>query len=244
MDPVILVLEDVTIRYADRLAVDRVSLEIRRGEILGLLGPNGSGKSSTLAAIAGELQPASGRVRLLGLDPFRQPLDHRRRLGFVPQELAVYEEMSAEDNLLFFGRLYGLRRENLRRRVDEVLRFVGLSAWKGALVATYSGGMKRRLNLACALLHEPALLLLDEPTVGLDIESRDAIFASLRTLRERGCAMIFTTHNLDETEVLCDRIAFMKQGKLVAVDRVERIVQPGLKVEQAYLHWTGGRRAA
>lgn len=244
MNDIVLALDNVTLDYGSEPVVESLTLHVRRGEILGLLGPNGSGKSSTLAAIVGELCPTSGHIRLLGLDPIDDSLEHRRRLGFVPQELAVFDEMTAADNLRFFGRLYGLHGSALQRKVSKTLDFVQLSEHADRLVSTFSGGMQRRVNLGCALLHEPRLLLLDEPTVGLDIRSRDAIFASLLSLRERGCAMIYTTHHLEEAERLCDRIAILHGGRLQAHDDLATIVRPGKNMEDAYRHWTSGKRAA
>src|SRR5262245_37496223 len=216
-DTVVLALQDVTIAYGDFVAVDALSLEVRRGEVFGLLGPNGCGKSSTLAAVVGAVTHAAGEIRVCGLTERAAPLDYRRRLGLVPQELALYEELSAAENLRFFGRLYGLGGADLNRRVEEALDFVRLREHARRSARALSGGMQRRLNLACALLHEPDLLLLDEPTVGLDVQSRDAIFASLRALRGRGTALIFTTHHLHEAELLCDRLAIMDRGQLLAL---------------------------
>jgi ABC-2 type transport system ATP-binding protein len=213
----VLSLQDVTIRYGAFVAVDALCLEVRRGEVFGLLGPNGSGKSSTLSVVAGALAPAAGAVRVAGRLERDDPLAYRRHIGLVPQELALFEELSAEDNLRFFGRLYGLGGRELRRRVADALAFVCLTEQARRPARTYSGGMQRRLNLACALLHQPELLLLDEPTAGLDVPSHDAIFANLRALRDQGRALVFTTHHLDEAEQLCDRVGIMDRGRLLAV---------------------------
>jgi ABC-2 type transport system ATP-binding protein len=212
----LLSLHDVTLCYGPFVAVDRLSLEVLPGELFGLLGPNGSGKSTTLSAIAGALCPSAGEIRVAGQRESDDPFAYRRLIGLVPQELALFDELTAEQNLLFFGRLYGLTGHTLRQRVAAVLDFVRLSEHARRRVRVFSGGMQRRLNLACALLHEPALLLLDEPTVGIDPQAREAIFASLRDLRDRGCALVFTTHHLEEAEALCDRIAIMDQGRLIA----------------------------
>ena len=209
-------LQDVTVCYGATVAVDALCLEVRRGEIFGLLGPNGSGKSSTLSAVAGTLAPCAGVIRVEGLCERDDPLAYRRRIGLAPQELAFYEDLTAEENLRFFGRIYGLSGSVLHRRVAETLDFVRLKDQARRPARTYSGGMKRRLNLACALLHEPAVLLLDEPTVGLDLQSRDAVFASLEALRQRGCALVLATHHMQEAERLCDRVGVMDRGRLVA----------------------------
>ena len=222
-DETVLSLRDVTIRYGAAVAVDALCLEVARGEVFGLLGPNGSGKSSTLAAVAGTLAPAAGEIRVLGVREPDNPLGYRQHVGVVPQELAFFEELTPEANLLFFGRLYGLRGAGLRERVANALEFVRLTEQARRPARTLSGGMQRRLNLACALLHEPPLLLLDEPTVGLDVRSRDAIFASLRLLRDRGRALLFTTHHLEEAEELCDRIGIMDRGRLIAAGTLREL---------------------
>jgi ABC-2 type transport system ATP-binding protein len=236
----VLTLRDVTIRFGHTLALAGLSLEVRRGEIFGLLGPNGSGKSSTISAIAGALTPQAGRIEVLGCQEPSHPLEYRRHIGLVPQELALYEDLSAEDNLIFFGRLYGLSGQLLHRRVADVLEMVCLGEQARGMVRTWSGGMQRRLNLACALLHEPALLLLDEPTVGIDLPSRQAIFGSLRALRAAGRALVFTTHHLEEAEQLCDRLGIMDRGRLLAVGTVAELCSaPRMGLEQVFLELTG-----
>lgn len=211
----VLSLEHVTLRYGEFAAVAELSLSVPAGVIYGLLGPNGSGKSTTLAAIAGEHRCAEGVIHVAGHTAAREPMAYRRLLGLVPQEIALFEELTAEQNLTFFGRLYGLRGQTLSHRVEDVLGFVRLREQARRPARTYSGGMKRRLNLACAILHEPRLLLLDEPTVGLDIQSREALFACLRQLRDAGTAMVFTTHHLEEAEELCDRVGIIDHGRLL-----------------------------
>ncbi|HZY88195.1 MAG TPA: ABC transporter ATP-binding protein [Gemmataceae bacterium] len=237
--PPVLSLQNVTLRYGDTVAVDALCLEVRRGEIFGLLGPNGCGKSTTLAAIAGALVPAAGVIRVAGVEERADALAYRRHVGLVPQELALYEELTAEDNLLFFGRLYGLRGRDLRRRAGQALDFVRLADRARHRVRTLSGGMQRRLNLACALLHGPPLLLLDEPTVGIDPQSREAIFASLRSLRDRGTTLVFTTHHLEEAEQLCDRVGIMDRGRLVAVRTLDETYAAPPRLERVFLELTG-----
>jgi ABC-2 type transport system ATP-binding protein len=243
--PPVLTLQDVILRYGDTVAVDALSLEVRPGEVFGLLGPNGCGKSTTLAAVAGALAPAAGVIRVAGVEERADPLAYRRLVGLVPQELAIYEELTAEDNLRFFGRLYGLRGRDLRRRAGAALGCVRLADRARHRVRTLSGGMQRRLNLACALLHEPPLLLLDEPTVGIDPQSREAIFASLRRLRDHGTALVFTTHHLEEAEQLCDRVAILERGRLVALGTPDESLA-GLpkrsrppRLERVFLELTG-----
>jgi ABC-2 type transport system ATP-binding protein len=221
----VLALDDVTLRYGGwggplppplPPAVDSLCLEVAAGEVFGLLGPNGCGKSTTLTAVAGALAPATGDIRVCGRREADDPLAYRRLIGLVPQELALYDELTVEQNVVFFGRLYGLGGAKLRQKVAEVVDFVRLRGHERRTVRALSGGMQRRLNLACALLHDPPLLLLDEPTVGLDVQARDAIFASLRELRDRGRALVFTTHHLHEAQTLCDRIGIMDRGRLLA----------------------------
>jgi ABC-2 type transport system ATP-binding protein len=217
--PVALSLVNVRVRYGPRLAVDGVSLDVRRGEIVGLLGPNGSGKSTLLALAAGVLDPAEGLVNIEGIARAANPAAFASRVGLVPQECGLYDELTAADNLLFFGKLYGLAGHELRRRVVRVLSRVGLTDRAATRVDTFSGGMKQRLNLAVALIHDPPVLLLDEPTAALDPAARDALFADLFRLRDDGHAILFSTHHLDEAELGCDRIAVLDRGKLVACGR-------------------------
>ena len=214
--PPALTLDGLTVRYGAHAALEHVSLEVRRGEIVGLLGPNGSGKSTTLACAAGVLTPLAGSVTLAGVRQGENPTAFARLVGLVPQEPALYDELSAKANLQFFGRLYGFGGRELAGRVARGLEMARLSARHADRVGTFSGGMRQRLNLAVALLHDPPLLLLDEPTAALDPASRDALFSTLFDLREAGHAVLLTTHHLDEAEFGCDRLAVLERGKLVA----------------------------
>ena len=227
--PVTLSLVDVCVRYGARVALDRVSLDVCRGEIVGLLGPNGSGKSTTLAVAAGVRDPLGGTVTVEGRTRAADPSAYALRVGLVPQEPAVYDELTASDNLAFFGRLYGLSGPDLRRRVVRVLSRVKLSDRAGHRVSTFSGGMKQRLNLAAALLHDPPVLLLDEPTAALDPASRDSLFADLTRFRDDGHAILLTTHHIDEAESGCDRVAVLDAGKLVACGPPSALLRPKLK---------------
>ena len=222
---VALSLTHVSVRYGATLAVAGLSLHVDRGEIVGLLGPNGSGKSTTLAVSAGVLDPASGTVTIDGISRAADPCGYARRIGLVPQEPALYDELSAEANLRFFGQLYGLTGSDLRRRIVRSLVKARLADRSEDRVCTFSGGMKQRLNLACALLHDPPVLLLDEPTAALDPASRDNLFATLHTLREAGHAILLTTHHLDEAEHGCDRIAVLDRGKLVACGKPNELIR-------------------
>jgi ABC-2 type transport system ATP-binding protein len=215
-------LEEVSRSFGNLLAVNRFSLEIPQGEIFGLLGPNGAGKSTLISMLCGLLLPSSGSVRVNGLPPVS--MEAKRRIGIAPQSLAIYEELSAQANLDFFGRLYGLGGAALKSASARVLDFVGLADRAGDRVEQYSGGMKRRLNLAIALLHDPDILLLDEPTVGVDPQSRNRLFESVLELKQRRKTVVYTTHYMEEAERLCDRIAIVEQGKLLALDTVDGLV--------------------
>ena len=206
--------------FAGRVAVDGVALAVEAGEIVGLLGPNGAGKSTTVGMIAGLVKPDAGEVTIDGA-PLRGDTDPRKRLvGLVPQDLAVFDDLSARENLRFFGALYGLAGGALEKAIADGLGFVGLAERAADKVKTFSGGMKRRLNLAAGLLHDPKLVLLDEPTVGIDPQSRNAIFDNLEALRARGKALVYTTHYMEEAERLCDRIVIVDHGRVIASDTV------------------------
>jgi len=207
-------IRQLTVWYGARRAVDQLDLDLPAGHILALLGPNGSGKSTTMAAVAGQGVRGTGTVRVDGVSEDDSPAEYRRKIGYVPQDLAIYEELSAFNNLMFFGRIQGIHGRKLRERVADALDFVHLTHQADRCPSTFSGGMKRRLNLACALIHQPCLMLLDEPTVGLDIASRDAIFDVLRRLRRHGVAVVLATHHLDEAQALCDRVAILREGRL------------------------------
>lgn len=204
--------------YGNVVAVDDVSLSVEPGETAGLLGPNGAGKSTTVAIIAGLLRPDSGEVLIDGR-PLRGDTDPaKRKIGLAPQDIALYDELSALDNLRFFGAMYELDGSHLNKAIAEVLDLAGLSDRAKDKVKTFSGGMKRRLNLAAALLHDPEILLLDEPTVGVDPQSRNAIFDNIETLKKRGKTLVYTTHYMEEAERLCDRLIVIDHGKVVAND--------------------------
>ena len=228
----LLSLTDVTIGHGPRVVVRGLSLGVGAGEVFGLLGPNGCGKSTTLSAIVG-LLPFRGEIRIAGRTLASDSRAFRRLVGIVPQDLAFYEELTVTQNLDFFARLYGLTRVERRCRLGDVLDFVQLAGRAGCVARTLSGGMQRRLNLACALLHEPRVLLLDEPTVGLDVPARDAIFASLRRLAAEGRALVFTTHHLREAAELCDRLGVMDDGQLVAAGSLDELYAalPGMPSE-------------
>ncbi|PWB74953.1 MAG: export ABC transporter ATP-binding protein [Holophagae bacterium] len=224
--------------FGDLVAVDDVSFEVRDGEILGLLGPNGAGKTTTLCMISGVLKPDSGRVLVDGRDIWLEPTVVKRHLGVVPQEVAVYEDLTARDNLSFWGSLYGLSGSELKERVDEGLSRVGLADRAGDRVKSFSGGMKRRLNLCMGLLHRPRFLLLDEPTVGIDPQARLNILEVIRGVAAGGTTVLYTTHYMEEAQELCDRIAIIDHGRILTVGTLDELTR--LAGEAEVLRLTGG----
>lgn len=213
---VFLEMKDVVKRYGSKLSVDHLNLEVQEGEIFGLLGPNGAGKSTSISMICGLLPKDHGSIKVDGISIEDQPLEVKRRIGLVPQDLALYEEMSAMDNVAFFAKLYGLRGQQLKERVEEALTFVGLQDRAKDRPSTFSGGMKRRLNIACSITHRPKLIIMDEPTVGIDPQSRNHILESVRTLNEMGSTVIYTSHYMEEVAAISDRVAIMDQGHVIA----------------------------
>ncbi len=207
--------------YGSLTAVDDVTFEAAGGSIFGLLGPNGAGKSTTIGCISGLLAPSGGRVRVLGHDAVTDGAAARRALGVVPQELALYEELSAIQNLRFWGAAYGLAGGELTRRVNEVLELVGLLDRAKEPVKRFSGGMKRRLNFGCAITHQPKVLLLDEPTVGVDPQSRVRLLDLVREQARAGACVLYTTHYMEEAQELCDRIGVIDHGRLIAIGTLD-----------------------
>ncbi len=215
--------ENLKKRYGNLVALDDVSFEVKKGETFGLLGPNGAGKTTTIQVLCGLLKPDSGVVTLDGkADPGL--IEVRLSLGVVPQTLAIYEELSAEQNLYFFGRLYGLSGRRLKERVKNCLEIAGLEQRSKDRVSKYSGGMKRRLNMVCSFLHEPPILLLDEPTVGVDPQSRNLIFDTIEAMKKQGRTIIYTTHYMEEAQRLCDRVAILDHGRILDLDSVENLI--------------------
>lgn len=222
----LLQVENLRKAYGTHLAVDGVSFSIDKGEVFGLLGPNGAGKSTTMMMLAGLLIPDSGTIRL-GEDgavyDARNP-QHRRQLGVVPQDLAVYPELTAIENLRFFGGIYGMGGVELRKRMDEILSRVGLTGDARRAVHEYSGGMKRRLNFGIALLHSPKLLILDEPTVGVDPQSRSHMMDTVRSVSQEGVSVIYASHYMEEVQAICERVAIIDHGKMLACDSLSRLL--------------------
>ncbi|MEC0127748.1 ABC transporter ATP-binding protein [Paenibacillus pabuli] len=213
---VMLEVENIVKRYGSKISVDHLNLNVGKGEIFGLLGPNGAGKSTTISMIAGLLNFDQGEIRLAGISVKERPLEVKRKIGLVPQDLALYETMSAADNVTFFARLYGLRGKLLKERVEESLEFVGLQDRAKDAPSTFSGGMKRRLNIACAITHRPDLIIMDEPTVGIDPQSRNHILESVRTLNHMGSTIIYTSHYMEEVAAISHRVAIMDKGHIIA----------------------------
>jgi len=231
-------------RFGERQAVDGVGFEIAQGETYGLLGPNGAGKTTTISMICGVLTRDGGEVRVLGEPLDVDAVDAKRLIGVVPQDLAIYPDLSARENLDFFGRLYGMRGAALRTRVAEVLEIVELTDRAKERTANYSGGMKRRLNIAIGLLHRPRLLILDEPTVGVDPQSRNAILTSVETLGTEGIGILYTTHYMEEAERLCDRVGIMDEGRIIAEGTREELIRLVGGTDRVSLGASGDVRAA
>jgi ABC-2 type transport system ATP-binding protein len=211
--------------YGALCAVEAFDLDVEEGEVFGLLGPNGAGKTTTISMMCGVVTPSRGSVRVAGHDLARDSFAARRAIGLVPQDLALYEDLSARQNLRFFGGIYGLRAGELAARIDWALALAGLMDRSTEPVRRFSGGMKRRLNLAAGLLHRPRLVIVDEPTVGVDLQSRNHIFATIRALcADHGMSVLYTSHYMEEVELLCQRVAIMDRGREVARDSVEGLI--------------------
>ena len=219
-----LTIENVTKRFGEIVALDRVSLSLARGEFFGLLGPNGAGKTTLMSLVAGLRAPDSGSISIDGQRVGPNAMAPRHELGFVPQAIALYEELSAEENLRLFGKLYGLAGQELRARVDHGLHAAQLFERRQDKVQTYSGGMKRRINVVASILHRPALLLCDEPTVGVDPQSRNAIFEFLQRLNADGMTIVYSTHYMEEATRLCSRIAIIDHGHLLALGTLDELL--------------------
>jgi ABC-2 type transport system ATP-binding protein len=219
----ILSLQDVRKSYRGREVLKGISLQLRRGELLGFFGPNGAGKTTMIRCISGLMQPDSGTILRHGLDVAQE--GSAIRLGIVPQNLAVYPDLTVQQNLEVFGRLEGIQRKALQQRIVEVLEWAALKDRTRSLAKNLSGGMQRRLNIACSVLHDPDILLLDEPTVGVDPQSRERIYEMMSDLKSKGAAVLLTTHQLEEVETRCDRIVVMDQGAIVADGTLNDLVR-------------------
>jgi ABC-2 type transport system ATP-binding protein len=225
MNRTFLEVRDLCKRFGDIVALDRVRFQVSGGEMFGLLGPNGAGKTTLLSILSCLLAPTAGEAHLCNRNIVSADRELRRQIGIVPQELALYGELTARENLFFFGELYGLNGAVLRQRVDCVLAAVGLADRAAMRVQSFSGGMKRRLNLGAGLIHEPRLLLLDEPTAGVDPQSRNHIFEEIRRVNRAGVTVIYTSHYMEEVQALCTRIGIIDHGRLIACDTLSGLLQ-------------------
>lgn len=224
----------------DIFAVDQISFDIKKGEIFGLLGPNGAGKSTTMAMISCLLKPTKGDALIGGVSILNHPLAVKNRIGIVPQEIALYETLSARDNLLFWGRMYGMGGNNLTERVNQVLNQVNLEERAKDKIRTYSGGMKRRINIAVGLLHKPELLIMDEPTVGIDPQSRRRILELVKELNQEGLTVLYSTHYMEEAEELSDRVGIIDHGKLIALGTQKELTRIVGEKDALRLHFLDG----
>ena len=218
-------IQDLHKRFGDVYAVQGVSLNVQAGEILSLLGPNGAGKSTTISMLSCLLSPTRGDALVMGHSIVREPMAVKAAIGVVPQEIALYEDLSARENLRFWGRMYGLRGAALRQRADEVLEVIGLTDRQKGRTHKFSGGMKRRLNIGIALLHRPQVIIMDEPTVGIDPQSRRNILDSVKALNRQGATVLYTTHYMEEAQELSDHIAIMDHGKVIAYGTHQELIQ-------------------
>lgn len=246
MSDIVLKTDGITKKYNNKAVVDYLTLEIRKGEIYGLLGPNGAGKSTTMNMICGLVKPNGGSIQLFGMDMKEEGKKILARIGYIPQELAIHENLKAWENVELFTSLYGIRGAMLKKAVEDSLEFVGLSDKKNVFARNFSGGMKRRLNIACALGHKPDLLIFDEPTVGIDPQSRNFILEKIKEVNRTGTTIIYTSHYMEEVEAVCKRIAIMDSGKVIATGSREELKQlvtadaaQELTLEEVFLTLTG-----
>ncbi|WEK55787.1 MAG: ABC transporter ATP-binding protein [Candidatus Cohnella colombiensis] len=239
----ILEVKNVIKRYRDFLALDHISFSIQEGEIFGLLGPNGAGKTTTISILSGLMGYDGGEVKFQGKELSRNEMEIKRELGVVPQEIALFEDLSAYENLDYFGRLYGLKGKQLKERIQEALTFTGLTDRQKDKPKGFSGGMKRRLNIACAIVHQPKLIIMDEPTVGIDPQSRNHILQSIKELNRLGSTIIYTSHYMEEVEELCSKIAIVDRGRVIANGTKEELTslvsaEEMLEIELSSVNYT------
>lgn len=245
MEEIILKTTDLTKKYNNKAVVDNLNIEIRRGEIFGLLGPNGAGKSTTMNMICSIVRPTAGFIELLGKNPWKQKKEVIHKIGYIPQELAIHGSLKAWENVELFTSLYGIKGTELKKAVDASLEYVGLLERKQEYAKNFSGGMKRRLNIACAIGHNPELLIFDEPTVGIDPQSRNFILDKIKESNRNGATVIYTSHYMEEVEAICTRIAIMDNGKIIACGtsrELKQLVSSGsedITLEEVFLTLTG-----
>jgi ABC-2 type transport system ATP-binding protein len=233
-----LIADHLSKSYQNSKSVADLSLSLKEGELYGLLGPNGAGKTSTINILSSLLKPDSGEVFFQGKSLSANLSECKKMMGLVPQEIALYENLTAIENLKFWGKLYGIKGKPLQLKIEELLELMGLSDRKKHKIKTYSGGMKRRINIAAALLHDPKIVFMDEPTVGIDPQSRNLIFEVIEELHSRGLTMIYTTHYMEEAERLCDRIGIIDEGKIIAEGSLEQLKKASKIKEEILLQFT------
>lgn len=212
----ILRMKDVFKKYDQLVAVDNISLDVKEGEIFGLLGPNGAGKTTIINMIIGLTKINSGEIRIFDKEMNKHEKEVKQNIGIVPQEIAVFEDLTAEENVAYFGKIYGVKRNIIKEEVEDALNFVGLWDKRKIFPKKFSGGMKRRLNIACGIVHKPKLIIMDEPTVGIDAQSRNVILESVKELNKRGATVIYTSHYMEEVEAICSDIVIMDHGRIMA----------------------------
>lgn len=245
MEEIILKTTELTKKYQNRAVVDNLNIEIKKGEIFGLLGPNGAGKSTTLNMICSIIRPTAGNISLFGKNPLKQKKEVIHKVGYIPQELAIHGNLKAWENVELFTSLYGIKGEALKASVEESLQYVGLLERRNEFAKKFSGGMKRRLNIACAIGHNPDLLIFDEPTVGIDPQSRNFILEKIKQSNKNGATVIYTSHYMEEVEAVCSRIAIMDNGKIIACgtsEELKNLVTNGseeITLEEVFLTLTG-----
>jgi len=232
----ILEVQDLCKKYGDFIAVKGISFDIKEGEIFSLLGPNGAGKTTTISMLSTLYTPTSGDAAIGGYSITKNPMAVKQVIGVVPQDLALYEDLTAKENLIFWGQMYGLSGKALTSRVDEVLEQIGLTDKAGNRVKTYSGGMKRRVNIGVGLLHKPRLLFMDEPTVGIDPQARRAILDTVKELNKQGMTVLYTTHYMEEAQELSDRVGIIDHGDLIAIGTQKELTQQVGQAETLVLH--------
>ncbi len=239
--PAILETHDLVKKYGDLAAVNGLSFHIEQGEIFSLLGPNGAGKTTTISILSGLIQPTRGDAIIAGHSVCREPIAVKKLIGVVPQEIALYEALSARENLLFWGRMYGLGGKPLQSRVDEVLEQIGLTEKANSRIETYSGGMKRRVNIGVGLLHKPQVIYMDEPTVGIDPQSRRRILDAVKDLNRQGMTVLYTTHYMEEAQELSDRVGIIDHGELIALGTQKELTQRVGEHDLLRLHLNEGQ---
>lgn len=245
MSDIILKTTDLTKKYHSKAVVDNLNIEIKRGEIFGLLGPNGAGKSTTMNMICSIVKPTVGSIELFGKNPWKQKREVIHKVGYIPQELAIHGNLKAWENVELFTSLYGIKGEELKETIDNSLEYVGLLERRNEFSKNFSGGMKRRLNIACAIGHKPDLLIFDEPTVGIDPQSRNFILEKIKESNKNGATVIYTSHYMEEVEAICTRIAIMDNGKIIACGTSQELKKlvtnsdEDITLEEVFLTLTG-----